>query len=78
MYFLATRFCGELTIENAIGAAPDDASICDPRFLTRQEIADVVVYPNILRDGLWDALAAGSPFVKWLGMQEGVPWDAAH
>ena len=64
MYFLATGFCGELTIENAIGAAPDDASIRDPRFLTRQEMADVVVYPDMLRDGLWDVLATGSPFVK--------------
>jgi len=32
----------------------------------------------MLRDGLWGDLAAGFPFVKWLGVQEGVPWDAAH
>lgn len=78
MYFLARGFCGELTIENATGAGPDDVFIRDARFLTRQEMADIVLYSDMLRDGLWGDLAAGFPFVKWLGVQEGVPWDAAH
>jgi 8-oxo-dGTP diphosphatase len=64
-------FSGELTIRHVQGSGPDEHYIRNVRWVRRAEIGDMVVYPEILKDGFWTDLAEGFPRTKYLGVQKG-------
>ncbi len=70
VFILCRSFSGELTTENNDGQ-PDAYDVLEARFLSRQELRDVTVYPEILKDAFWDDLESGSLAIRHLGMQRG-------
>ena len=70
VFILCSSFSGELTTENKDGQ-PDAYDVLEARFLSRQEMRDVTVYPDILKGEFWDDLAGDFPAVRYLGIQRG-------
>jgi 8-oxo-dGTP pyrophosphatase MutT (NUDIX family) len=70
--FIGSRSAtGELTIRNVQGSGPDEHYIRDVRWVSKAELQDMVVYPEILKDKFWDDLAEGLPAMQYLGVQIG-------
>ena len=70
VFILCSSFSGDLTIENNVGE-PDAMDVLEARFLSRQDMRDVVVYPEILKDKFWEDLARGFPEVRYFGVRSG-------
>ena len=70
VFVLCSSFSGEITIENNVGQ-PDAMDVLEARFLSRQDMQGLTVYPELLRDDFWDDLASGFPAVRYLGVQSG-------
>ncbi len=72
VFVLCSSFTGELTTKNDPSfGAPDAYDVLEARFLSRREMEDLTVYPQVLKDDFWDDLGADFPTVKHLGMQYG-------
>ena len=70
VFILCSSFSGDLTIENNVGE-PDAMDVLEAKFLSRQEMRDAVVYPEMLKDDFWDDLDRGFPEVVYLGVRRG-------
>ena len=70
LFILCNTFSGELTIANNVGK-PDEMDVLEARFLSRQEVAGLTVYPELLKDDFWKDLADGFPEVRFLGVRRG-------
>jgi 8-oxo-dGTP diphosphatase len=71
LYFIANDFAGEPTIENVKGKGPDEDFIQDVRWLGREEISILNVFPPILKETFWEDLEKGFPKVRYLGVDLG-------
>ncbi len=71
LYVTCTAFSGTPTIRYARGAGPDEDYIRGVRWIDREELAGLTVFPGVLKDGFWDDLAAGFPYTRYLGAQAG-------
>jgi 8-oxo-dGTP diphosphatase len=69
LFFIASGFSGDLTIRNVQGSGPDEHWIKDVRWLSREEMASVTVYPDLLTTSFWDDFEAGFAHIKYLGRQ---------
>ena len=70
VFILCNSFYGDLTTENNVGE-PDAMDVLEAKFLSRQDMRDVVVYPEMLKDDFWDDLDRGFPEVVYLGVRRG-------
>ena len=70
LFFLADGFTGKLTMDNVPGSGPDEEYIQELKWLGRDEMAELVVWPEYLVDGFWKDLVAGFPQVRYLGVHE--------
>ena len=70
VFIMCSGFSGTPTTENALWQ-PDALDILETRFLSRQELQDVTVYPQILKGDFWDDLDRGFPAIRHLGVQRG-------
>ena len=62
---------GELTIKNIYGNGPDEHFIKDARWLGREEVKGLEVFPEVLKqDDFWESHEQ-EIFTKYLGRQEG-------
>ena len=68
MFILAKSFYGTPTTENVVGLSDED-EVLEARFLSREEMREVIVYPEALKDGFWDDLEAGFPATRYLGVK---------
>ena len=68
VFILATSFSGTPTTENVIGTA-DEQYILETRFLSREEMREIIVYPEVLKDVFWDDLEEGFPSARYLGVK---------
>ena len=70
VFFVATSHSGEA----AVGVNPEPAIldvvhlIKDARFVHRDEMAGMTIYPERLKDSFWEDLANGFPKTKYLGV----------
>lgn len=69
LFALADSFEGEISMKNIAGKGQDEHFIKDVAWLSRSELKDIVVYPEIIKDKLWKDYAAGFPSTKYLGRQ---------
>lgn len=69
LFALADNFEGEISMKNIAGKGQDEHYIKDVAWLSKSEMQDIVVYPEIIKDALWDDLAEGFPMVRYLGRQ---------
>lgn len=67
LFILASSFRGVVSIANIYGRGPDEAFIRSARFLSAEEMAPLVVYPQRLKDQFWRDHALGFPQTLYLG-----------
>lgn len=66
--FLSSLSCsGELTIRHIQGNGPDEHFIKDVRWVHKDDVHKLVVYPEILKDAFWEDYDRGYPETKYLG-----------
>ena len=70
MFIQCNAYSGELSIANNVGQ-PDEMDVLEARFLSRREMEDETVYPDLLKDEFWEDLAKGFPEVRYLGVRRG-------
>ena len=70
--FINSRgYSGELTTRHIQGSGPDEHYIKDVRWVQKDKLQSLVVYPEILKDAFWDDLGQGFPETKYLGKSSG-------
>lgn len=69
IFTLADNHQGELGIKNTQGNGPDEDFIKDVAWFSKEELQNIVVFPEILKDKFWDDYALGFPAIKYLGRQ---------
>lgn len=69
LFTLANSFHGEVGLENIEGKGPDELFIKGVSWFSKEELKDIIVFPEILRDEFWDDYVAGFPNTKYLGRQ---------
>lgn len=67
LFVLGSTFSGELTTANIRGKGPDEDYIRSARWLHKDDLQTLTVYPEILKDSFWDDLARGFPQTAYLG-----------
>ena len=72
IFFVATSFSGTLMTGSNPGAGIFDVDhmIKDVRFVCRDEMEGMTVYPEIIKTSFWDDLANDFPVTRYLGIQE--------
>ncbi len=51
------------------GRDPEEVHLVGARFVTRNELSSLHVFPAVLKDRFWKDLADGFPEVRYLGLQ---------
>lgn len=69
IFTLADSFKGEVSLKNIAGNGSDEQYIKDVARFSREELKDIVVFPEILRAEFWDDHAVGFPNIRYLGRQ---------
>lgn len=69
LFVLTDSFHGEISLKNIEGKGPDELFIKEVSWFSKEELKDVIVFPEILRDEFWDDYAAGFPNTKYIGRQ---------
>jgi 8-oxo-dGTP pyrophosphatase MutT (NUDIX family) len=67
LFVLGRSFSGELTIANIRGRGPDEEYIRSARWLHKEDLQTLIVYPEILKGSFWDDLGRGFPQAVYLG-----------
>lgn len=67
LYMSCERYAGELTMRHIQGKGPDEHYIKDVRWVSKDEMRDLVVYPEVIQDSFWQDVANGFPETKYLG-----------
>jgi ADP-ribose pyrophosphatase YjhB (NUDIX family) len=67
LFLLADYFAGEITLEHLPPSEPDADMIQESRWVSRAELQDLTVYPEILQREFWQDLLDGFPQTKYLG-----------
>ena len=71
LFINSSGYSGELTIRHVQGSGPDEHYIKDVRWVQKDKLQSLVVYPEILKDSFWDDLGQGFPETKYLGKSSG-------
>lgn len=69
IFILADGYNGVVNLNNIIGNGPDEQFIKQVEWLSKKEIQNITVYPEILKDNFWDDYKQGFPSTKYLGRQ---------
>lgn len=69
IFILADSYAGEANMNNIKGRGPDELYIKEVKWLSRDELQDINVYPEILKDDFWNDCREGFPNFKYLGRQ---------
>jgi ADP-ribose pyrophosphatase YjhB (NUDIX family) len=65
-FLLASASSGALTLANR---ERGEDFLVDARFFRREDLQQLMVHPEILKDRFWDHLAAGFPVTEYLGLE---------
>jgi 8-oxo-dGTP diphosphatase len=66
-FILGRRLSGELTLANR---EPGEGFLVEARFFSQDELRDLTVHPEILREGFWEDLKAGGAATRYLGLEQ--------
>ena len=69
IFVLADKYTGEVNINNIEGNGPDEQFIKKVEWLSQEEIQNIIVYPEILKDDFWSNYKQGFLSTKYLGRQ---------
>ena len=65
---MAASHSGKVTIEHVVSGDPDAKYIQEARFLSREEMEGIIVYPEVLKDSFWEEIKRGFPTTIYLGV----------
>ena len=68
-FMLADSFLGEIGLGNIKGKGPDERYIKEVKWLSKKDLKEIVVFPEILKNDFWPDRAAGFLNIKYLGRQ---------
>lgn len=68
-FVLADSHSGKIGLDNIAGTGPDDQYIKELKWLSRYEIQNMTVHPEILKNDFWQDFKKNFPHVKYLGRQ---------
>lgn len=71
IFCTTAKYSGDLTIKNICGAGPDEHYIKDVRWFSKDELKQVTVYPEELKEDIWKQRDSGLIDIKYLGRQIG-------
>ena len=71
VFILAESFSGAPTIKNLVPTDLDAKYIKEARFLPKNDLAALTVYPEILKGDFWNDYVAGNVSTRYLGQQIG-------
>jgi len=71
IFVLADSYHGDIGIDNAKGKGLDEQYIKEVKWLSKEELQDIVVFPEVLKDEFWDDRAKNFPVIKYLKRQIG-------
>jgi 8-oxo-dGTP diphosphatase len=69
-FVLADSYIGEVNIRNIAGSGPDEQYIKKAEWFTKEDLQDITVYPEILKDSFWEDYKNSFPEIKYLGRQK--------
>ena len=69
IFILADSYDGEVNINNIKGSGPDELYIKQVKWLSKEEMQDIIVYPEILKDDFWIDYRQEFFNTKYLGRQ---------
>lgn len=67
LFLQAESSTGSITLEHLPPGQPDSDMIVESRFVSREELSSLTVYPAELRDVFWEHHAKGFPGTHYLG-----------
>lgn len=71
MFLWGTVVSGELTIKNIYGKVIDENYIKDARWIDRNEVKSLTVFPEIIKEAeFWESKEKNN-YTRYLGRQEG-------
>jgi 8-oxo-dGTP pyrophosphatase MutT (NUDIX family) len=71
VFILAESFSGAPTIKNLVPTDLDAKYIKEARFLSKNDLAALTVYPEIIKGDFWNDYIAGNLSTRYLGQQTG-------
>jgi len=69
IFTLADSFTGKPSIKNIKGKGADEQYIKKVKWFKKEDLKDLAVFPEILKEEFWHDRAAGFPATKYLGRQ---------
>ncbi|MCD4669627.1 MAG: hypothetical protein K8S14_04205 [Actinomycetia bacterium] len=69
IFILADSYDGEVNMNNIKGSGPDELYIKQVEWLSKEEMQDIIVYPEILKDDFWIDYRQEFSNTKYLGRQ---------
>jgi ADP-ribose pyrophosphatase YjhB (NUDIX family) len=70
-FVLADNYQGEIGLENIQGNGSDEQYIKEVKWLSKADLQNITVFPEVLKDEFWNDRAMNFPAVKYLGRQAG-------
>lgn len=72
LFVLAENHAGDVSIKNVPGNGEDEDYIKSADWLSREEMADINVFPENLKDTFWDDYNNNFPHITYLGRQNSI------
>ena len=69
IFIMATSHSGTVTIENLVADDLDSEYIQEARFVSKEEMEGIIVYPEVLKDSFWEEIKGGLSSATYLGLQ---------
>jgi 8-oxo-dGTP diphosphatase len=70
LFVLADNYTGDVDIKNIAGSGPDEHYIKKAEWFTKEDLQDITVYPEILKDSFWEDYKNSFSETKYLGRQK--------
>ncbi len=70
IFTLAKKHKDKLTIDNLKGMGGDEHFIKEARFFSKEEMKNKIVFPEIIKNDMWNDYRKGFPGIKFLGTQD--------
>ncbi|WP_432463299.1 NUDIX domain-containing protein [Agarivorans sp. QJM3NY_33] len=68
VFYLVTEYFGKETIDNLKGLGGDEFLIKELKWFAQDDFDNVTVWPEELKDELWQDISISNPSVKYLGV----------
>ncbi len=69
IFVLADSYIGKISLKNLKGKGPDELFIKKAEWLSKEDLKNINVFPEVLKDSFWDDYKNNFPNTKYLGRQ---------